>query len=671
MLTTDRIAGGMGVHGGLDKHLVKATSSYRPDIDGLRAFAVLSVIAFHAFPMWLPGGFVGVDVFFVISGYLISGHIFDSLEQGRFSLLGFYNKRIRRIFPALVTVLAACLVFGWFALLIDEYLMLGLHVAGGAGFVSNLILWTESGYFDTLAVTKPLLHLWSLGIEEQFYIVWPLMAWVLWATRSNLGVAVMLLAAASFALNTTYFQLDQAAAFYSPLTRFWELLAGTGLAVYERNRTASLRPAVATATALCGALLLAASLALVQEGQNFPGWWALMPVAGSASLIAAGPGTVVNGFISLRPLVAIGLISYPLYLWHWPLLSFARIVEGDTPSREVRIALVLLTFFLAIATYFLVEKPLRFGRFGRLKTGSLIAAMVGVGVSGYWIYQAEGLPERPTVVSMAEASAQFGSSLWQYTTNDTCLDRYPFEEANGYKYWFCIASADRHPDIVLLGSSFANHLYPGIASHPEFAEQSVLSIGACAPMMLPPTTAVAQTNSPCEAPSWYNQQEYIKDLVKQAGTVRLVFMDGVYISGRAEASDIERVREWVDFLQEQGAKVVIYTPHVRRDGYIKGCFARPLKVPTMSCDIDPAEIQRIRDNFQPLVDVIRVSNPGVIFYDQNELFCSDDICSFVRDGMPLLRDDTGHYSEYASMQSARLFIKWAKQNAPDVLTIFD
>jgi peptidoglycan/LPS O-acetylase OafA/YrhL len=237
----------MDVHGGLDKHQVKATSSYRPDIDGLRAFAVLSVIVFHGFPTWLPGGFVGVDVFFVISGYLISGHIFDSLEQGRFSLLGFYNKRIRRIFPALVTVLAACLVFGWFALLVDEYMMLGLHAASGAGFVSNLVLWTESGYFDTLAITKPLLHLWSLGIEEQFYIVWPLMAWALWALRVNLGVAVMLLAAASFALNTTYFQLDQAAAFYSPLTRFWELLAGTGLAIYERNRAAPLRPAVASA----------------------------------------------------------------------------------------------------------------------------------------------------------------------------------------------------------------------------------------------------------------------------------------------------------------------------------------------------------------------------------------------------------------------------------------
>ena len=159
---------------------------YRADIDGLRAIAVLSVVGFHAFPKWVAGGFIGVDIFFVISGFLISTIIFGNLTAGTFSFIEFYSRRVRRIFPALLLLLIACYAFGWFALLADEYKQLGKHIAGGAGFVSNLVLWNERGYFDNSAVTKPLLHLWSLGIEEQFYIVWPLLLWLASRLRVNL-----------------------------------------------------------------------------------------------------------------------------------------------------------------------------------------------------------------------------------------------------------------------------------------------------------------------------------------------------------------------------------------------------------------------------------------------------------------------------------------------------
>ena len=151
---------------------------YRPDIDGLRAIAVLSVVIFHAFPNSLKSGFIGVDIFFVISGYLISSIIFENIDRGSFSFAQFYGRRIKRIFPALSLVLLSCLVFGWFGLLGDEFKQLGKHMAAGAGFVSNFFFWQESGYFNNAAETKPLLHLWSLAIEEQFYIVWPLLVWV-------------------------------------------------------------------------------------------------------------------------------------------------------------------------------------------------------------------------------------------------------------------------------------------------------------------------------------------------------------------------------------------------------------------------------------------------------------------------------------------------------------
>src|ERR1700722_12142973 len=201
---------------------------YRPDIDGLRAVAVLAVIGFHAFPAWIRGGFVGVDVFFVISGYLISTILLAGMEHGSFRFAQFYIRRIRRIFPSLIVVLLACMAAGWFLLFSFEYKALGKHVAGSAAFVSNFVLWNEAGYFDKAAATKPLLHIWSLGIEEQFYIVWPLLLYLVWKRKAATLALLVLLLAFSFTFNVM--SSDQAADFYSPLTRFWELMAGAVLA---------------------------------------------------------------------------------------------------------------------------------------------------------------------------------------------------------------------------------------------------------------------------------------------------------------------------------------------------------------------------------------------------------------------------------------------------------
>jgi len=203
---------------------------YRPDIDGLRAVAVIAVLLFHASPRLLPGGFVGVDIFFVISGFLISGIIFQDIKNNRFSFTSFYARRIRRIFPALILVLLACSVFGWFYLLAQEYAALGKHAAAGAGFIANFIFWSEAGYFDTAANTKPLLHLWSLGIEEQFYIFWPLLIWLATQWRTNITWLLAGFAAVSLYLNISGATTHPTATFYSPQTRAWELLAGSALA---------------------------------------------------------------------------------------------------------------------------------------------------------------------------------------------------------------------------------------------------------------------------------------------------------------------------------------------------------------------------------------------------------------------------------------------------------
>lgn len=386
---------------------------YRPDIDGLRAIAVLSVVAFHAFPFWINGGFIGVDIFFVISGYLISSIIFGSLERNAFSFIEFYSRRIRRIFPALILVLTASFIFGWFVLITGEYKQLGKHIAGGAGFISNFLFWNESGYFDNAAETKPLLHLWTLGIEEQFYIVWPLLLWLAYKLKLNWIFITITIALVSFAFNINYIGSDKVAAFYSPQSRCWELLGGAVLAhltlhgktlfprlkhsldhvfcKIAKNHTSNGNYVRNVQSAL-GVLLIAIGLFVINKTRLFPGWWVLLPTMGTLLVISAGSQAWFNRVVlSNRVLVWIGLISYPLYLWHWPLLSFAHIVVSDTPSIALSIALVSAAIVLAWLSYLFIEKPIRLGNHKQIKTLALFALMVIVGYVGYNCYQRDGL----------------------------------------------------------------------------------------------------------------------------------------------------------------------------------------------------------------------------------------------------------------------------------------
>jgi peptidoglycan/LPS O-acetylase OafA/YrhL len=347
---------------------------YRRDIDGLRAIAVLAVIGFHAFPTAVPGGFVGVDVFFVISGFLISTIVFASLNKGSFSFIDFYDRRIRRIFPALILVLAFTWIMGWRLLYPLEYSNLGKHIMGGAGFLSNFLLWRDSGYFDTEAEQKPLLHLWSLAIEEQFYLVWPLTLVLTWRFVRARFALIATIALCSFALCVWATSHDPVVAYYFPVTRFWELLIGAALAYWgvARLRPESLQKLWRHSFritrwfghpefhSVAGFALIAFAIFGIDRHSPFPGWWALVPTIGTFLLIASGPNTFISErLLGTKPLVAIGLISYPLYLWHWPLLCFTRLIQGNGSSSMLLLIAVGLSFPLAYLTYRFLEKPIR------------------------------------------------------------------------------------------------------------------------------------------------------------------------------------------------------------------------------------------------------------------------------------------------------------------------
>jgi peptidoglycan/LPS O-acetylase OafA/YrhL len=360
---------------------------YRADIDGLRAVAVLAVVFFHAFPSALGGGFIGVDIFFVISGFLISSIIIEDLAVGKFSFASFYVRRIRRIFPSLLVVLTATFIAGKVLLSVPEFAQLAFQSVAGLAFVSNILLWAQIGYFDAAAETKPLLHLWSLGVEEQYYAVWPLFLWFMFTKHIPLVRAMIGVALISFVANLAMSRGNYLDAFYLPQARMWQLVCGalltTPIAFVNSGRNASY-------VGLIGVALIAIGLLTISSGEPYPGWRALLPTVGAAAIIAAGPESWINKrLLENRLLVAIGLISYPLYLWHWPILVFARTILGHTPSVEHRLLLIALAVLLAFVTYRFIEMPIRFGRRGRrvwsfaLPGVAVALALVALGAGKY------------------------------------------------------------------------------------------------------------------------------------------------------------------------------------------------------------------------------------------------------------------------------------------------
>ena len=428
-----------------------ARADYRPEIDGLRAVAVLAVVGYHVFPDSIRSGFVGVDIFFVISAYLITTLLLLNLRRGQFSYVGFYIRRINRLYPALLLVLASSLVAGWLLMTAFEYKLFGKQVGAAAVYLSNILLWHEAGYFDIDLELKPLLHLWSLAVEEQFYLIWPPVLVLAWKRKWNLVRMIGAIALLSFAADLFELDRDAVATFFSPATRFWELAAGGLLAALE-DRSISLLSNHKSMLAGLGFALLGAGFVLNDGSVPFPGWLGWLPCGGAFLVLAAGPTAWLNRrVLALRPLVWIGLISYPLYLWHWPLLSFAHIVDTATPSLVTRVALSGLAFPLAWATYTFVEKPIRFGGGGSGggKALVLLAMLLVVGALGAGVYRLDGFPGRAFVgEKRAPVVREPGEP------GPGCVDRgrLPVELAD-----LCVLhlNAGNRPRIILWGDSHA------------------------------------------------------------------------------------------------------------------------------------------------------------------------------------------------------------------------
>ena len=434
------------------------------------------VLNFHAFPDAVPGGFVGVDVFFVISGFLITGLVARELDVGRFSLIEFYNRRIRRIFPALILVLAVTLALGWFWMLPQAFAQLGSDSFASAAFLANIALLLQSGYFDVESARKPLLHLWSLGIEEQFYLFWPLLLMVAARLRMSILALAAVLGIASFLLNVAWIGANPVATFYLPFTRAFELLAGAVLACgwnnFNQSGTASDR------RAWTGVALIAASVAMLDSHSAFPGWWAVLPVAGSTLLLSAPAAWVNRVLLASPPMVWIGLISYPLYLWHWPLLVFGGIIKFGPLTLPERELILLASGLLAWATYRFVEIPFRFGRPSRRKMFGLGAGMAMIALAGFAVVWGRGFDSRLPPEIRAMASVRTESFKWRF---GECL----LDLAKQTGFADACVERDRRPLVLVWGDSTAGALLPGLRKAQETRGFAIaqLTSNSCIPAL--------------------------------------------------------------------------------------------------------------------------------------------------------------------------------------------
>jgi peptidoglycan/LPS O-acetylase OafA/YrhL len=603
---------------------------YRPDIDGLRGVAVLAVICFHYFPNLLPGGFVGVDVFYVISGYLISSIVFKNLNHESFSFVDFYNRRIRRIFPSLISVLLASFVFGWFALFTREYKELGKQIAGGAAFISNFIFWNEAGYFDTASSTKPLLHLWSLGVEEQFYFIWPILIWMFWKSRVNLLLLTSAIGIASFAVNIYTVNDDQVAAFYSPLSRFWELMVGSVLAYLSIHHSRFMKPSNANLRAIAGLIIIVIGCTFVDNKFLYPGWWALLPTIGAFLLISAPEDAWINKkILSSALLVRIGLISYPLYLWHWPLISFATILQSGTPSVTYRITLIVLSFVLAYLSYALIEKPIKKNPSQLISWGILVPTMLITGILGYNAVGRGGYEfrEKAAIRSVAGGEAQ---------KDESCSKL--FEK---YDLTFCrLHDANRVFNVALVGDSHANQHWPGLSNYYAKSNHNLILLGwaGAKAIYLPDSSNIYQ-------------KRFNKLLVELASnpsieTIVLSFRQPYYNDKSFE----DGLKGVVNLMQKNGKKVVFILDNPALNFDPVSCVGLPPIRPILNKECTMAVT-----DFQPFYlpvrnRIIRTLNaiPNVMIFDTLPIICDDKICRVRRDDL-ILYFNSGYMSQKGDM----------------------
>ena len=622
--------------------------AYRPDIDGLRAVAVLLVLAYHlgisklhGLPRF-QGGFIGVDVFFVISGFLISSVILAQISASQFSLFSFYERRIRRIFPALFVMMFVTSLLAYKYFLPTELEDFGKSLLAATFSVSNIYFWKQSGYFDAPAAMKPLLHTWSLAVEEQFYIFFPLLlVLVRRLFPSKLRLAVVVIALLSFAVSAVGAFKAPDSTFYLAPTRAWELLLGTilSLKMFPEISGQTRRNIAAAA----GLILIFAAGSLFTVATPFPGIAALAPCLGAALIIAAGQSgtSLVGRALSLRPVVFVGLISYSLYLWHWPLIVFQGIgsllVTGVSGGIE-KIVVILASFAAAIVSWKFVEVPFRTGRLkltGASVFKAALASALVIGAIGSGMIVFHGLPSRFPADAVRVASYLDYSSTGEFRTG-TCFisSEYTFEDFNPST---CLHEDSVKKNYLLLGDSHAAHLWFGLSKTLDGVNVMQATASGCEP-----TLEQTDTNSDrCRRLMNYIYGEFLPTH----------HVDALLIAGRWSRDDIPRLSSTIAWAKKRNLNVILFGPMVQYDSALPRLLATSIRdnAPSMPYHHRIAEYERLDRDMSNLAE----NDWKIRYISLFKTLCGPASCvEYAENGVPL-ESDYGHLTRDGSLLVAQ------------------
>jgi peptidoglycan/LPS O-acetylase OafA/YrhL len=512
--------------------------NYRPDIDGLRTIAIILVIGFHFFPEFIHSGFIGVDIFFVISGYLITAIIYPQIQDGKFNLKHFYLKRIRRILPITLTCLIVCYIIGWFYLLDYEYSQLSKYIAGGAFSLVNFIAFFETGYFDNSSITKPLIHLWSLGIEEQFYLFWPiLLSLFIYSHKESKFFTLLLI----FCLLGIVHINDPNALFYLPHSRFWELLMGATLASINSSKILSNRPFKISHNllSLLGVLLLSAGIFFINEKSTFPGFWALLPVLGTMLIISSDSSFFNEKILSSPPVVFIGKISFSLYIWHWPGISFPVIFRGEMPDLLTRSQLLIGVIFVSICTFYLIEQPIRKTK-SKITIITLVSLTIIIGLIGLNTYKRDGLSFRQKHFYEKISNSSSNEALIKQHTCFLLKDD-PVQNFKSY----CTSSKNKVA--VLWGDSHAAYLAPGLSNA---LERHGYGLNQYTSADCKPKRVNLETE----------REDCLKINLKVMELIDIHKPEIVFLHGNWEKNHLDSLLDIYELLKQKGIKVFIIGP---------------------------------------------------------------------------------------------------------------
>ncbi len=599
---------------------------HRPEIDGLRAVAIIPVLLFHAGIGAVSGGYVGVDVFFVISGYLITSLIREDLEAGRFSILGFYNRRIRRILPALVFV-AVTTAFAALLILTPAALTdFSKSLASVSAFASNFYFWKASGYFENSALLRPLLHTWSLAVEEQFYIFMPIAAYLVHRFFRARWFSIFAAAAlASLALSMLATQRAPTANFFLLPTRAWELLLGALLAGATLPRVGEW---TRQALSLLGLALIVWAALAYDDATPFPGVAALVPCLGAALVIAFADRTWAGQALASPPMVAIGLISYSLYLVHWPIAVFWRTLTLREPNLTDAAGIIALSLAIAAFSWRFVEQPFR--KRGTSSNAMVIGigatALAAMGALGVLGWAANGLPQRFPHTAPVETAEQ-AEALWR---NGVCFYQHdiPYESWRAEQ---CVINPDGAIPVLLWGDSFAAHYAPGIMDTASQARVYQYTAAGCPPVLSYYSYALPQ----CQAFN-ANALRIVEDL-----KIKRVILSARWVD--LQRRGLDRLRSTLDALAQRGVEVFVIGQSPMFITNAPEIVARTGK-DAWSMSIEP----RINGE-------LRTVSAGAHFIDPIPHLCQQSECR-LRAPEGYLYWDDGHFTELGATQAARTYL---------------